>query len=275
MEIYLVRFLESLLIPPGSLILLMLLGTFALRRWYRTGTLMVLAGFLGLLVASLPITAQGLLYLLEITPPINPAALEKPSAGAIVVLGAGRRYGALELEALGTDTRQTLTPLGLERLRYAVLLHRKTGLPLLLSGGMSYGEEVSEAQLMQQVLSDSFGVRARWLEGQSANTWQNAVNCKALLKQVGIDQVILVTHAWHMERAMMAFHSNGLGVTPAPMGFSPHVGDGPLLPGFLPNAHALWQTSFALREWLGQTWYRLRYNAASPSLVVPEYLPEN
>ncbi|HEB58275.1 MAG TPA: YdcF family protein, partial [Gammaproteobacteria bacterium] len=97
MEIYLVRFLESLLIPPGSLILLMLLGTFALRRWYRTGTLMVLAGFLGLLVASLPITAQGLLYLLEITPPINPAALEKPSAGAIVVLGAGRRYGALEL----------------------------------------------------------------------------------------------------------------------------------------------------------------------------------
>jgi len=264
MEIYLVRIVESLLLPPGIFLLLMLLGTFAVRRWYRSGTLMVLAGFFGLLAASLPITALGLRALLETTPPIDPALLERPRAGAIVVLGAGRRHGAEDYAALGKAT-QTLTPHGLERLRYAALLHQKTGLPILLAGGKPWGEAVSEAELMQAALTDSFGIQARWLDTQSHNTWQNAANSRQILQQAGIDHVILVTHAWHMPRALLAFHGNGLQVTPAPTGFTGQIDDGPLLPMFLPGGHALWQTSNALREWLGLAWYRIRYGAASPS----------
>jgi uncharacterized SAM-binding protein YcdF (DUF218 family) len=45
------------------------------------------------------------------------------------------------------------------------------------------------------------------LEPSSRNTYQNAVNTRAILEVQGIDRVLLVTSAFHMRRAVAAFQA--------------------------------------------------------------------
>ncbi len=254
MEIFLTRGIESLLLPPGISIILMLLGVVMVRYLYRTGTLMILGGFFLFLASSIPIAANSLLFLVESIPPIAKIDIEAPQAGAIVVLGAGRRSHAPEYGA------PVVSPIALERLRYAALLHKQTGLPILLSGGNPLEEAGgAESQLMQNALETSFAMSARWLEQQSKNTWENAVHSKAALTKDGIEHVILVTHAAHMRRAMYAFKTQGMRVTAAPMGFSPPPGAGPVALRFLPSAAAMQKSHTALHELIGRLWYRFRY----------------
>ena len=180
-------------------------------------------------------------------------AFNVPAAEALVVLGADRRRDAPEYGG-----GETVYRLGLERLRYAARLAKITGLPVLASGGgLQEGHELAEADLMKATLKE-FGVEAHWLEGKSRNTYENAVFSSQMLKGVGIGEVLLVTHAWHMPRAIEAFESAGMRAIPAPTGqLSPsHKLD---YQDFLPGASALQSTCWALHEMLGLWWYRYRY----------------
>ena len=50
-----------------------------------------------------------------------------------------------------------------------------------------------------------FGRPLRWLEPGSSDTRENAVRTVALLQPQGIEQVVLVTHGYHMRRALRNF----------------------------------------------------------------------
>ncbi|MFT7885251.1 YdcF family protein, partial [Salmonella enterica] len=76
------------------------------------------------------------------------------------------------------------------------------------------GRPSSEAEQMKSALRD-FGVSAKWIESDSRNTLENARQTRKTLKQAGIERVYIVTHAWHMPRAKMAFQNAGLQVVPA------------------------------------------------------------
>ena len=119
--------LTALLIPPGLLFIALAAGL-ALRRSHpRIGRGLLLAGTASLYLLSMPLTGTFLLQQWE-TP--HGAAPNPTSAQAIVVLGGGRYPVAPEY---GGDTVSSST---LVRLRYAAHLHRQTGLPILVSGGM-------------------------------------------------------------------------------------------------------------------------------------------
>lgn len=239
-----VRLLETLILPPTSPLILAAIGVG--RRKY----MITLAALLLLYLAAIPLVSQWLSQKLEVYPPLDPNRL--PTAQAIVVLGATRYPEAPEY---GGDT---ISSLGLERLRYAAWLKRRTGLPILASGGRPLGEKKAEAELMQEVLKE-FGTPATWLETESRNTFENARNSAAILKHQGIDTIFLVTSAFHLPRAVEAFKYQGLTVIPAGTRFTRQ---GPLESGlfaFLPNPAALCRTSLALHEFLGRLWYRLRY----------------
>ncbi len=243
-EYALLRVLETLALPPGCVLILAGLGLWLHRR------MIVATALLLLYLAAIPAISQWLYRQLEVYPPLDPNRL--PSAQAIVVLGATRYRNAPEY---GGDT---VASLGLERLRYAAWLKRRTGLPILASGGRPLNEERPEAELMQEVLVE-LGTPARWLEIASQNTFENARGSTAILKRHGIDTAFVVTHAWHLPRAVEAFEHAGLKVIPAGTRYTrPSPLESGLL-AFIPNPVALYRTSLALHEIFGRWWYRLRY----------------
>lgn len=252
--------LALVILPPGSILLLGFLGILVGLRWRRLGTGLVLLALAGLLVLSLPPVGRALLAGLEVHPPLEPSLLRQSRAGAIVVLGGGRRHRAPEY---GADTVSCET---LERLRYAARLYRATGLPVLVTGGTVYGEALSEALLMKEALVDDFRVPVQWTEERSRTTWENAQESARLLGADGVRRVLLVTHAAHMPRAIDAFQSAGLEPVPAPTGFHrPPSGERGILE-WMPRASALFRSSRALHEYVGRLWYELRYRPSGSSV---------
>ena len=105
-------------------------------------------------------------------------------------------------------------------------------------------------------LHEDFATGVRWQETMSQDTWQNAVNSATLLRRDGIVRIYLVTHAWHMPRALLAFRRAGFAVAAAPV----QIDAGPdwRADDFLPNVRS-WQESFwAIHELIGWAWYAAR-----------------
>lgn len=235
------------LMPPGCLLLLSCCGLLLLRRTPRLGGLLLGLSVVLLYALSTRFLSDYLLHTLE-TPVIDPVAT---GAGeAIVVLGAGTYHGAPEY---GTDT---VNEHGLVRLRYAARLYRATGKPILVTGGSPEGASRPEAAHMAATLKEDLGVPVKWIEDQSRTTLENARYSRALLSQAGINTVYLVTHAWHMPRAVLAFESSGFAVIPAATGYATRFRLTVL--AFVPDAHALADSSRWFHEIVGIAWYRLQ-----------------
>ncbi len=167
---------------------------------------------------------------------------------AIVVLGGGGEKGAMEYGGASINARSAA------RLMYGLRLSKTTGLPVLYSGGnadpgTSNALELTEAEAAQRLAREVFGTELRWVETQSRDTRENAIYTAQMLKPQNITRIILVTHAWHMQRAARYFERAGFEVQAAPMGF---VGGGETTPReWLPSADGLLMTRHLWREQLG------------------------
>lgn len=242
--------LKTLILPPGILILLGLVGLLMARR--LLGRLLILFTVASLYLLSTPFFAQQLMGTLQVVGALTEAQIASSDAQAIVVLGAGRRERAPEFA--GHDTVNALL---LERLRYAAWLSRKSALPVIPSGGSPRSDGESEAVLARQVLEQEFRVRVLTIEDQSRTTREQARILRGLLEKHGIRKVILVTHAWHMLRALDVFEAAGINTQPAPTGFVSDASTRASYTNWLPSASALRNSYFALHEHLGRWWYRL------------------
>lgn len=252
----LVKIMTRLALPPIGNLLLWLLGMVLAMRWRMTGRVLQATALVSLLLFTIPYASIYLMRSLEDYPPLSDEALATGNAQAIVVLAAGR------IEEAPEYGKQDITStFSLERLRYAVRLHRHTGLPILVSGGIVFGERESESEaaLMARALREEFDVRVKWLEDKSRNTYENALYTQQLLSAEGIDNVYVVTHAWHMYRAMKSFAAVGLSAQAAPTMFVDNKPHGGMLNQLLPSAGALRKSSLASYEYLGRFWYQLRY----------------
>lgn len=249
---------KQLMLPPGGLLLLLLLGWWLRRRAPRLAALCFIGGFGGLWLMSLPIVVEWTARAVEREPALEAAQWPDLAAraGAIVILGAGREQAD---PAWGGDQPGYIA---LERLRYAARVAKASGLPILASGGLHYGQPPSEAAIGAQVLQEDFGVATRWLEERSRTTWENAVYSARMLKAEGIKRVVLVTSAAHMPRSRWCFEQNGIEVIAAPVGFV-GVPNGRPLGGWLPEVKAYWQNGMLLNEIVGMAVYPLVYRSAN------------
>jgi uncharacterized SAM-binding protein YcdF (DUF218 family) len=237
----------QLILPPAGPLLLLALGALlALRRWRATGIALGVLAFAALWISSLGVVGDHLLRTLE-APPAAEAALA--TAKAVVVLGAGRIQDSPEYAG------DTVGAEGLVRLRYGARLARKLGLPLLVAGGKPYGGRLSEGRTMAAALEEDFKTPARWMEEESTTTAENAAHAFAILRPEERTRIALVTSAWHMRRAKLAFAKAGFDVVPAPTGYASR-GELRLL-DWIPSAAGLYATRTALWELLGMAWYRL------------------
>ncbi|MBI4986650.1 MAG: YdcF family protein [Rhodocyclales bacterium] len=237
---YLKKLLSALVLPPFGLLLWAWFGLWLARRHPRSGHALVACALLILTALSLPPVATALMRSLEQSPPIPERSLAR--AQAIVILGGGNYVGAPEY---GGDT---VSHASLERVRYGADLQRRSGLPILVTGGTPYGGR-PEGETMKEVIEREFKGSVRWAETASRDTAENAAFSAPLLKADGITRIALVSHGWHLPRATELFEREGMEVLAAPTGFTTTTHA--LFARALPSAGALEKSSQALREWLG------------------------
>lgn len=244
------KILAALILPPAGPVLLALFGLWLARscksrRWQHGGAALASLSLVSLLLLSLPVVGNALIAPLEGQTPITAAQLQRVQA--IVILGAGSYYAAPEY---GGDTVSQYT---LERLRYGARLARESRLPLLVTGGAPFGGR-AEAESMREALEKDFGVKVRWIEASSRDTAENASLSAAMLKAAGVTRVALVSHGWHLPRAVFLFERQGLEVTPAPTAFS--TGSPSPIEDLLPGG--MNRSRQALLEYLGRFYSHLK-----------------
>lgn len=223
----LVALINALLLPPLNLVLACALGLKLLHKYPRVGRSISAAALMLLVVLSTQ--AGALLFVKPLerlgVPTVCPA---NAGAQAIVVLGSA-----------GTDE--------LYRTRYAARLQSKTGLPLLVTGGGPF---------MIGNLRDDYGKPITWIEDHATDTEENAKFSAPILREAGVQRILLVTDAVHMARSKLIFGDNNLDVIPAPAQF--HGLNALQLSSFLPDGEGLRLSRYAMREWIGIAWYLLR-----------------
>lgn len=248
--------LGAVLMPPVPFILMILIGG---RLMYRTRLLawtLLLTGALGTWAMCTTAVSSALGNMLLMPPralsPSDIGDLKKSPKTAILVLGGGRRLLAPEYGL------SSLSPLGMERLRFGLWLARETGLPVGFSGGVGLGapEGPSEAEIAARIADREFGRPLKWTETLSRDTNENAARSLTMLRDAGIDHIVLVTHGFHMRRAVAAFERakqrSGIAMelTAAPMGL-----DAPgrlRLSDWFPSRAGFSETTIVLHEWIGR-----------------------
>ena len=105
------------------------------------------------------------------------------------------------------DALPILNPASLERLRYGIWLGRQTGAPLMFSGGLGHASDLgaAEAEVAAETAIRDFGRPLRWTESRSRDTRENAQYAVATLREHKVERLVIVTHGWHMTRALRAF----------------------------------------------------------------------
>lgn len=245
--------LERALLPPTGLLLLIAAGLLARaagrdRPWLRrSGAAAAGLGAAALVLAGVPWVAYGLLAPLQTHAAIPPdaAAIE---AAVIVVLSGDVDCDPAEW---GPDQPGALS---LMRCRYGAHLAARTGLPLLITGGVLRPDRRPVSHVLRDFVENELGVPVRWTEDRAVDTRGNARFTAEMLGREGIRRVAVVTHAWHMPRAIEAFERAGLEVLPAPMGAA--TAPARPLDGLLPRMRSYRDTGWAVHEWVGLLWYR-------------------
>src|SRR4051794_12131038 len=236
------------LAPPTVLITLCVVGALIALRWRVAGLAIVLAASLALYAVATPVISSWLLRRAE-------AGLPRPAgfrgAKAIVVLGGEVRSGN------GADIPDRLGGRAYERLAFATDAYHELHLPVAVSGGRPPDRRTTEGEMMKAALESEFNVPVTWNEDQSRTTWENAVFTAALLRKAGIDKVVVVTHRWHLPRAIRSFERAGMPAVPWPApetrSGGSHLGD------YLPSIAALQDSFYGLHELIGRVYYELRY----------------
>jgi uncharacterized SAM-binding protein YcdF (DUF218 family) len=262
--------LSELLTPPGIWIVWVLLMLFLIKKHELIKKSLITVGLVMIWVTSTNYFAVHFTNIvghwINWPPHITSTASysndllngnsENPQA--IVILGGGRRKGALETPP--DYQQQDLSSSSIERLRYGVRLARQTKLPILVTGGTpdkASKQELSEAFMMKLVLEQELSLSPQWLEDQSNTTQENAIRSAEILKKEGIKSIYLVTHFWHMPRAKAVFEKEGLNVIEASMGFYQKTAFNPL--DFYPSSEGFQRTRWIWHEILGNLWYRVKF----------------
>lgn len=224
-----------------------LLGLFG--RSPRLALLLGLTAWLWLVVWSLPAVSMGMRAHVEGAYP--PKGMEiVPTAGAIVVLGGG-------INAAGAGYTYPDMGTAADRTWHAArLFHARKSPLILLSGGTDPTQNLTSEAAAMRVLLRDLGVpdAAMLLEERSRTTEENASFSAALLRERGVQTVLLVTSALHMRRALQHWEGRGLQVVPVATDHEAR----PVAAWrvWIPDTAALEGSARAIKEWFGGSWFK-------------------
>ena len=199
----LLKFGASWILPPGIFILLLLALCVKLFRISRKLSAAVLVFTLIFYLLCTSLVAERLMGWLE-EMHMPPAQVETSGADVIVLLGGGAISQVPDVDGVGA-----LCSAPANRLLAAVRLQKMLNVPILVSGGQVYSDSGAEAEISARVLK-SLGVPEDKIltETKSTNTTQNARYSAKILRDNNFTKPLLVTSAFHMNRAMLVFNLN-------------------------------------------------------------------
>jgi len=239
--------------PPTGLYLAVLLGLAIRWRAQRPrlrlfGTALATLGAGVTIALSTPLVAFWLLDGLQTSPPLDPAA-EQIDADVIVVLAGDVDCDPPEY---GPDQPGALSQV---RCRYGAALSRRTGLPLVITGGVLRPDRRPVSHVLRDYVELELGVAVAETDDTATTTRGNARGVARVMAEQGYARAAVVTHAWHMPRSLQAFKQEGVSVLPAPTGAA--SAPSRLLEGLIPRGRTMRDSSWALHEYAGMIWYRL------------------
>jgi len=244
--IYIHKILPLLLSPVMIIVVLIFLGLL-FRRYF-----LIYFALTMLILGSTPIVATYLVKYLE-SNQVHLSADEVKPADAIVVLG-GMLTSAPTTQGVDFEWIDPDRFFGGVELALA-----NSANYLVFNGGkLPWEKSLTTEGVFLKKTALTYGISEdRILVTKPVrNTSEEAMAVKELLEyQFGPQpKIILVTSAFHMERAKALFNQYGFIVTPYPVDFKTDISD--LTPmSFMPSAYALKDVEFALRELMGRLYY--------------------
>ena len=243
--IYLHKVLPLIISPIVLILALLLIGL------YKNNKKLVGGGIVLLYLASMPIVGAELLRLIE-TNSVRLEPSDMPKADAVVVLSGMLTW----VPAKNGLVQEWSDP---DRFWGGVELINADKAPrLVFTGGKlpwekGEGNEGDYLKKYAQLLN--VPEQKIIVTPDVQNTEQEAAAVGEILKSR--KNIILVTSAFHMQRAKASFESKGFRVNAYPVDF--RVSEGAItLMDFLPHAASLGQTDLVIRELAGRAFYKLK-----------------
>ncbi|OKH24663.1 YdcF family protein [Chroogloeocystis siderophila] len=258
MFLYLSKLLPLFFYPLGLACILIIFALVTLWKKPRQASTALTIALIVLLLASNGWVSRSLVRSLE----FQNIPQQLPNADAIVVLGGATKPAFPPRPSVDLSEES-------DRMFYAAqLYHQKKAPFVILSGGRidwsgaGPSESADMAIIMQQLGVPETAIIQ---EPDSLNTYENAVNVKKILQARQFNQVLLVTSAMHMPRSLAIFNKLRISAIPAPtdflasgdMQYISNSSEASLL-NLLPEAERLYQSTRALKEYVGLVVYRLR-----------------
>ena len=245
------KIITPFILPPGIFILAIALVSFRMfyRNRWKLGLVNLTVGLMLWALSAFPV-ANFLIQGLETDFPI-PA---NPSGDVIILLGGGIIDRVPDLTGTAVPS-----PLMMGRVITAVRLYQRLRLPIIVTGGQGFHDgAVAEASVVKRFLVD-LGVPGHIIteEDRARDTAQNARLTAAICRQQGFSKPILLTAAYHLKRARMAFDAAGMKVTPFPAYFLGSRNIPYTWNHILPRAGDLYTSANALHEYIGILYCRI------------------
>lgn len=246
--------MDQLVQPLPLALLLTALGTLLL--WYGrrvSGAVLVGIAVAGLYLLATPLVSDLLVGSLERRFP-PPAFEELPNADAIVVLGGG-------IQPAAPPRRAANLTHAADRIRHgAALYHAGKARWIITTGARPYpGTADNAAEAAADLLADLGVPRGDIVaRAESTSTRHDARAVAEVMRSHAVGDVLLVTSALHMPRALATFQAAGISAWPAPTDYE--VTDPPIAGNlrWFPDPGAFFRSSRAWHEYVGMRYYRMR-----------------
>ena len=246
MTIYLHKILPLLASPLSLVIFFALIGIIFKKKIFS------IIGLLLLVFCSLPIISNKLIIFLEKDyQPVKISSIEK--ADAIVVLS-----GMLKHIKDGNNIKYEFDE-SVDRIIAGIDLFKNKKAPILIltRGKLPWTKGMPEGEYLKNFVIN-YGVTEEniILSEEAKNTEEEAIVIKKLIPNNN-SKIILVTSAYHMNRAEKIFQKKNLNIVPFPVDFINTISVTTIM-DFLPSSYALSKTSTFVREIIGRIYYLIK-----------------
>jgi uncharacterized SAM-binding protein YcdF (DUF218 family) len=265
MVFFLSKLLPQLIYPLGLGLLLQLIAIGGRKR--RWALPLSITGWLVIAIPAMPVVSDALLKQLEDqAASLTPQTI--PHADAVLVLGGGIRPAPPA--GLGIEMKEAG-----DRLLCGWRLWGKGKAPVLITSGATISIDADEKTLPEAELSKLLAIElglppsAIVTNSTARTTSEEAQLINQLAADKGWKNLILVTSAFHMPRALASFQQqSNLDVIPVACDYrlahrpkNQTIKVKTLLIDLIPNSDSLKQTTQVLKEHLGLLLYKLRGQA--------------